>query len=359
MRDRVFRNSPRTAAMLILTFAALFPFLTLAQSATDVTVVASGLVNPRGFTFDAENQLQVAIAGATGNTAGVAEIDDAGCPAMVVAELPSYRVVFGGPVGVADVAVLDGGRYFLLAGGNIDDGGMPNGLYRIAEGGENSLVADVSAFIRDNPVADRPGDYDTDGQPYAMLAMGDAFWVTEGNSNQLLRLGLDGAVSRVADLSAGHPIPTGIAPAPESGAYVALFTAAPYREGAAKVLAVAADGTVTDAWTNLTLLTDLAIGPDGALYVLEMATGIDPDDPASIGPGSGRVVRQTGLDTSEVVVTGLSLPVAMAFGPDGALYIAGPAFGADNGEGTIVRIELPASGSIDISAVASPATPCS
>ena len=44
--------------------------------------------------------------------------------------------------------------------------------------------------------------------------------------------------------------------------------------------------------------------------------------------------------TTEPIVTGLALPVAMDFGPDGALYIAGPTFGADEGQGIILRIDL-------------------
>ena len=305
-----------------------------------VTIVASGLTNPRGFAFGDNGEIVVAIAGQSGATAGVARIDDAGCPVPIVAGLPSYRVAFGGPVGVADVAFRNGQLYALYAGGNIDGGGMRNGLYRVEERGEPTLVADVSAFIRDNPVAERPGDYDTDGQPYAMVAMGDAFWATEGNSNQLLRLGLDGNVSRIADLSAGHPIPTGIAPAPGGGAYVAFFTPAPYRDGAASVIEVFPEGAVKEVWSGLTLVTALAEGPDGGLYALEMATEIDPDDPSSIAPGSGRVVRQTGPKASEEVVTGLALPVAMDVGPDGALYVASPAFGGDDGAGAILRIDL-------------------
>ncbi len=347
----------RQAVLVALLLASFVTFRGAAQAAAPVTVIASGLVNPRGFAFDDAGQLSIAIAGATGMTAGVAVIDDTGCPAMTVDDLPSYRVVFSGPVGVADVAVLDGERYFLLAGGNIDNGGMANGLYRVEEGGASTLIADVSTFIRDNPVSERPGDYDTDGQPYAMLAMGDAFWVTEGNSNQLLRLGLNGTVTRIADLSAGHPIPTGIAPAPDGGAYVAYFTAAPYREGAASVVEVSADGAVSEVWSGLTLVTALAVGPDGALYALEMATGINPDDPASIGPGTGRVVRQAGPNTAEEIVTGLSLPVAMDLGPDDALYIASPAFGADGGEGAIVRVDVAAD--VPVAVTGAPAPPVS
>lgn len=103
---------------------------------------------------------------------------------------------------------------------------------------------------------------------------------------------------------------------------------------------VAADGTVTERWTGLTLVTALAAGPDGALYALEMATGIDPADQGSIAAGTGRVVRLVDDGAVEEVVTGLALPVSMEFGPDGALYLAGPAFGADEGQGSILRIDV-------------------
>lgn len=314
----------------------------LAQLATPgpaeaVTVVAAGLTNPRGLTFGPDGTLSMALAGVSGPNAGVVRMED-GCPVLVAGGLPSYRIVFGAPTGVADVASLNGDLYALLSGGDTDRGDTPNGLYRLDGAGKAELVADISAFIREHPVAAKPRDYDSDGQPYAMLPMGDGFWVTEGNSNQVLRVGLDGTVARVADLSRGHPIPTGIAPAPEGGAYVAYFTPIPYAEGSAKVVKVAPDGAVTDVWTGLTLVTALAVGPDGALYALEMATGYGAD-PDAISSGTGRVVRRSGPNLAEPIVTGLPLPDAMEFGPDGALYVAGPTFGADEGQGAVLRID--------------------
>lgn len=308
------------------------------ESGEPVAVVASGLTNPRGFAFDRDGILSVALAGRSGPHAEVVRIEG-GCPVVVAGGLPAYPIVFGAPTGVADVAYLDGQLYALLSGGDSGPDDTPNGLYRLDGAGGVELVANISAFIGDNPVAEKPRDYDADGQPYAMLPMGDAFWVTEGNSNQVLRVGLDGTVARVADLSPGHPIPTGITAAPNGGAYVAFFTPAPYTEGSAKVIQVAPDGAVTDVWTGLSLTTALAVGPDDALYALEMATGYG-EDPDAITPGTGRVVRMTGPDAAAPVVTGLALPVAMDFGPDGALYVASPTFGADDGQGTILRIDL-------------------
>jgi 3-deoxy-D-arabino-heptulosonate 7-phosphate (DAHP) synthase len=39
------------------------------------------------------------------------------------------------------------------------------------------------------------------------------------------------------------------------------------------------------------------------------------------------------------VATGLMFPIGLDFGADGGLYVAMPAVGADNGGGTISRIE--------------------
>ena len=328
------------AGVILSAFGGVFSSTPL-QAEEGASVLATGLVNPRGFDFTADGSLDVAIAGAANMDAGVARLFN-GCATPLVTGMPSYRIVFGAPTGVADVAVLNDERYLLLAGGDTNRGNTPNGLYRYDDAGNIELVANISAFIRDHPVAEKPRDFDTDGQPHALLPMEDGFWATEGNSNQLLRLGLDGSVTRVADLSAGHPIPTGIAPAPDGGAYVGFFTGIPYIEGASRVMHISADGSMRDVWTGLSLVTALAVDSDGSLYALEMATDFDGNNPDSIRPGTGRVVRQSGPDSSEEVITGLTYPIAMAFGPDSALYVATPGFASDNGEGEILRFDLAA-----------------
>lgn len=304
-----------------------------------VAVIGAGLTNPRGFAFGPDGTLVVASGGGGDRAAGIDEVVD-GCPRRLVDGWPTARVAFGAIAGVADVAFLGDDLYALLAGGDTDRGDVANGLYRLGEGGQTTLVADLSAFIVENPVAERPGDYDSDGQPYALLAVpeGDGFFVSEGNSNQVLRVGIDGGVERVVDLSAGHPIPTGIAPAANGGLYVGFLTKAPYVEGSARVVEVDAAGNQTEVWRGLSLVTALAVDASGDLYALEMATG-HGEDVGAIAPGTGRVVRRTGPASAETVVEGLPLPVAMEFGPDGGLYVAGPAFGADGGEGVIVRVD--------------------
>ena len=133
-------------------------------------------------------------------------------------------------------------------------------------------------------------------------------------------------------------MPTQLAAAPQGGVYVGYLMAVPFPDGAAKVSHVAADGTVTDVWTGLTTVTDVAVGPDGTLYAVEMSTG-NLEEPPFLMPGSGRVVRQTGEDSAEAVATGLMFPITLEFGPDGGLYVAMPAVGAASGGGTISRID--------------------
>lgn len=98
------------------------------------------------------------------------------------------------------------------------------------------------------------------------------------------------------------------------------------------------DGEVEDIWTGLSTVTGLAFGPDGALYALEMATETTTD--GGMPPGTGRVVRQTGPDSHEVVVTGLEFPIDLELGPDGALYVALPAYGDNDQAGAIIRVDL-------------------
>jgi plastocyanin len=174
-----------------------------------------------------------------------------------------------------------------------------------------------------------------------MEAGTDRLWISEAVGGRLLTVTPAGEIALIADLSEAHMVPTGVAVAPEGGAYVNHETVVPFPDGAAKVIHVAEDGTVTDHWTGLTAGTDLTMGTDGALYAAEMATG-NLDEAPYLRPNTGQIVRQTGPDSHEVVVTDIDYPVYIGFGPDDALYLTYPAFGPDAGEGqgALLRIDL-------------------
>lgn len=380
------RSLRSIAFSLLLALALSLASITvLAQESTPETgslpdgveVIASGLTNPRGFTWDASGNLYLALAGTggpnqvvadgtpypffTGDSSSVVRVEN-GCTVPVAEGIVSNLWTDPGWIwGAMDVAVFNGQLYALLGGGGADVGqpDRPNGVYVVNADGTIELFADLSAWFRDNPPAFIPFDYGADGSLFDLEADADRLWVTEAVGGRLISITADGTISLVADLSDDHRVPTGIAPAPDGGAYVNHETVVPFPDGAAVVIHVALDGTETDAWTGLTAGTDLAMGPDGVLYAAEMATG-NLDEPPYLNPGTGRIVRQTGPDSSEPVVVDADYPVYLGFGPDGALYLTYPAFGEDAGEGlgALLRIDLAADLPVSLAGLGTLAPTC-
>jgi plastocyanin len=244
-----------------------------------------------------------------------------------------------------DVAILDGELYALSGGGSASWGNpeTPNGIYRILGDGTWELVADLGTWNAENPPQFIPWDNDPNGSWFDLEAGADRLWVTEAVGGRLVTVTTAGEIAEVADLSEGHMVPTGIALDNEGGAYVTFETVVPFADGSSKVIHVTGDGVVTDHWTGLTAVTDLVMGPDGVLYAAEMATN-NLDEPPHLMPGTGRIVRQTGPDTLEPVVTGVDYPVYLGFATDGSLYFSAPAFGENRGEGLgfLARVDMTA-----------------
>jgi hypothetical protein len=354
----------------VIALASVLPATALAQSTPSasteatsplpagVTVVANGLNNPQGFTWSPDDSLYLALAGVGGETEGtwinapsgnfggytasVARID-AGCAVPIAEGLPSSVYAEADYVwGVSDVAFLDNQLYALInAGPDWGTFDEVSGVYRIGDDGTTELVADLSSWFEDVPPDFVAPDYNSDGSLFEMEAGEDTLWVVESVGGRLLRVSPEGEIVLVADLSVDHPVPDALALAPDGGAYVGYLMTHPYTDGLAKVVHVAADGTVTDAWTGLTTVTGLAVGPDRTLYAVEMSTE-NSAEPPNLQPNTGRVVRQTGLATSETMVSEGNLLTKIGFGPDGALYLTYPAYGPDagRGQGVLLRIDL-------------------
>jgi plastocyanin len=347
-----------TRLFLPLLIALLVPLASSTHAQPADIVAAGQLVNPRGFAFDATGSLLVAEAGvggeqiseevaapvgpyAGGPSGQVSRVENE-CPAVIAGGLPSSRGAGAEMLGPNAVAVV-GDRIFVLDSGGGDAHGNPDqpaGIYELTSGSP-SLVADLGGWLRANPVAEPPeDDFDPEGVWYAMVAdaAGEAFWVVESNSEQIARASLAGEISRVADLSAENQVPTAIAAGPDGSLFVGHFPAEPYTAGSATVMRVEPDGGTETVWTGLTMVTGLAVDSNGALYAAEFSGG--RDEPPYFEPGTGRIVRQTGPDSFEEVVTQVNLPGAIGFGPDGALYVSTPAVGADGATGVVLRLDL-------------------
>lgn len=214
--DRSQRRTPALIAALAAALLLVAPALGthVAIAANDPTVVASGLINPKGFTWAPDGTIYVALADAAGppraqtepvpatpaadasagaqptvpgvgeahagsQSASVVMIEN-GCPVTVATGFPSATDPnLGWAFGASAVAFLDDQLYVLVDGGGTStmNDALPNGVYLVQADGTFSLVADLSAWFRANPVAEPHEPITPDGEPFAMVAHDGALWV--------------------------------------------------------------------------------------------------------------------------------------------------------------------------------------
>ena len=340
----------------------------------------SGLDNPRGLALGADGGVYVAEAGRGGNGteivtgAGPVRFGASGAVTRylngtqqrVVTGLPSLAPQSGdGAEGLHHLAFSNGEMF-----GTIGLGGDPalraqlgaNGtnfakLVRLPLGGAPQSVADIGAF----ETANNPDGFFPDTNPYGLISTPTGFAVADAGGNALLTVTPAGVVSaravfanRPNPLPFGPPtyqaVPTSVATGPVGAFFVGQLTGFPFPAGAANVFRVdPATGAQTVAHTGFTNIVDLAFGPDGDLFVLQMTTnGLE----SPLGPGPGRLVRidaETGQRTT-VLSDPLFFPGGLLVTPNGSIYVSN--LGTSPGGGTVLLVPEPATAALFAGAIA-------
>jgi DNA-binding beta-propeller fold protein YncE len=356
-------------AVLIIALALLLLPLAgngLAQSAG--TMVAGGFNGPQGLLVDPEGNIWVADSGLGGEQelavindpqTGEATTIKAGDTARVVkiapdgtqteiATLPS--VSLGQETsGAGRLALLDGTLYVTSAGWQEAWGAerlpLAAAVVKLANGSPAEVAETWSLEKSSNP-----GGFVLDTHPYDLEAGPDGMlWIADAGGNDLLKVdpasgkvelvaafaGLPGPIANAARGGAQEidPVPTGIAFDQDGVVFVSFLPGIPFLPGSAKVVTVAADGTYSDYAMGLTMITDLATGPDGELYAVQIGL-FTQQGPV---PNSGALLRiKEGNATSEVLVDGLSFPTSIAFDPAGDAYVTTNGLGAP-GSGEVLK----------------------
>ena len=359
------------------------PIPSMAQPAVEPTpfTVATGLEGPRGLRFGPDGYLYVAEAGTGGTTstagqcvqvpgppggpgpdtggltARISKISPSGKVTTVASGFPSVTIGPGGvngTIGVADVVFLDGNLYALVGGGGCSHGNLKNssGIAKVdLKSGSWQLIADIGAWLKTHPAKyESADDFEPDGTLYSVIAVDGRLLTVEPNHGQVISVGPRGDIKQVIDISAseGHIVPTSIA-ARDGSLFVGNLNLFPIDPQWARILTIsrsddfddvppglapASGHRIVSSKAGFTTVVAVDFGPDGLLYVLELSDGAGFPT-----PGLGKVVRVLHSGAIEDVVTNLSVPAGMTFGPDHRLYVSN--FGAaPAGAGQILRFDI-------------------
>jgi hypothetical protein len=224
------------------------------------------------------------------------------------------------------------------------------------------LVADIGSY----EAAANPDTGDLDSNPYGLLSVPDGWIVADAGANSLLKIDRQGNASLLAFFQSRgtnpprpafpppslspvtDAVPTAVVIGPDGAYYVSELTGVPFVDGTANVYRVVPGDPprlflVDDAFlTGFKMIIDMTFDDDGNLYVLEHATG------AVQQTGLGVLIRVTPdknqpdiasqyrNGTRTTVLSGLSRPMSVAVGPDGAVYISR---GLAAGGGEVIRFQ--------------------
>jgi hypothetical protein len=354
------------------------------NSEPSVKVIAHGLNNPRGIEFN-NGAVYVAEAGKGGSecfgqgggpegqacygkTGAVIRIED-GKQVRVIKGLPSVAGEDGAfATGPHDVSFSGSGeqqKLFVTVGEGprkLTGDRRFSRLLRVKESGGTTNVADLLAYERENNPDDGAdpfsGDPELNSNPYSTVTLPNGgHVVADAGGNSLIKVKPDGGLRTRAvfptrsvenpeefDLPPGfryQSVPDALAAGPDGELYVGELTGFPFPKGEARVYRLKPGSKKPKVYAEgFTNIIDVAVGPDGSVYVLEFVKKGLLQAEGPDGDPSGRLVRIHPNGKRRVVADGdqgLTFPAGVTIGPKGAAYVSN--FGVFPESGKVLRIK--------------------
>ena len=341
-----------------------------AAPAAHVSVVATGLNDPRGLAFGPNKHLYVAEAGSGGGTlstigicdqiqspvgpahgsatARILEFGPDATYTVVADHLPSTEAspaIGGDKQGIADLTFVGNHLLALESGAGCSHGhtDADNGVFTVNPWGL-SMLADLSAWLLANPGAKgaeqpRNPDYEPDGTWYSMVFDQGRLYAVEPNHGLLVSVHpTNGSVTLERDLFATFGDHTYTTLAVDRGdLYIGTLGRIVFGPGgpdlgasfAAGVYRLSRNGSAAQIASGLRAVLGLAFDESHRLYVLQSPIFV---------PGTGSLVRLDPDGSIVPIVSGLTFPSALVRGPDRAFYISACGFHCLPGQGDILRV---------------------
>lgn len=346
-------------------------------------VVASGLDNPRGITFATNGRLLVAEAGRGGDDCFLLDPEDPtseacagftgaitavdlrrGLSERIATGLPSWAGPGGTEVSGPHDVVTRGSNIYALTGLGNDPAvreqfGGPwtdmGYLWHIAPFDSNHKLVDISAYEAEH----NPDGFVPDSNPYSLVSLGaQRFVVADAGGNDVLFVdAATGAISTLAvfpdrvvpvdpraqemfGLPPAMPaqaVPNAVAIGPDSALYVGQLLGFPFTAGQSNVYRVVPGQEPEVFAEGFTAIIDIAFGPDGSLYVLELArNGLI--DGFLFGDWTGALIKVDPQgNKTEIASEGLTAPGGVAINMGGEIYVTNNSIFTEIGE--VLRIQ--------------------
>ncbi len=358
-----------TGTMVLAASTLMAAPTTSAEDGPSLTVVASGLDNPRLLSFSGDGSLYVAEAGIGGNGPCVAGPEGPACfgtsgavtrisnghQARVLRALPSLASPEGfAALGPADVSVA-GLRYAVTIGLGNDPAvrdQLPAAGKRMGTlitGTLPAAISKVLANLASFEAANNPDGNVPDSNPVGFSRAGLGYVVADAGGNDLLAVTASGKISviavfpdRLVDAPSFLPpgqipmqaVPTSVVRGSDGAWYVSQLTGFPFPAGAANIYRVVPGQPPTVYASGLTNVTDLAWS-GGQLYAVEIAG--DAGLLAAEGLPMGSLVRINPDGSHSAVADDLPAPYGVAM-RGGVAYVT--TCSVCPGAGSVVRIPL-------------------